>query len=498
MKYLVLAIPVLAGLLAVAPNEVELSKSTVADHAILAYEYQKRHPDEACYLRFFSYYNYSPRGVIKERIQSMRFWINQLHLQTGLSFAKEVPLSDGLLWVVDLREYDWSPEAFSSVARREPYFREPAVDSATAILLRKAIGIDQDPKTLHAEAIVRADWFFRETFESDRSTSYYDLLFSRQRFVCEYPKKKEFYTEDGVQYFQWVPDKSKPRVVKFVDFPKNERDLEKITGVDKFREHLAEFKIDTRHGAVVEGSEKQVSIVARQNRLIERILTIIGSYYKTFDVKETSGKRDFAETLNKDFDFDAGEILFDLPGGGMGTFLVNRRGDRLETADNRFAIDSVDALKDARVRTPGSCFICHEDKFIKPKNLVEEMVRAGIDIRFRKKERAVDAKGFFLGWVHKLEAEQKQFARHIEQTSGMKPAANAAALKSWRDEYDDPVNVQVAAAECGVTVEKWKFVAAASTKARILMLVKGIPIPRKTWEVDGYREWVLLNDARKK
>lgn len=472
---------------------------SVESHAVLAYEYQRAHKDDAYYLRFLSYYNYDPRGAaLDKRVKSMRFWVNQLHFLTALGFAKPVPGTQNLLFAVDLRDFGWNSAAFSAVARREAYFVEPAVDSATAILLREAIGVDQDPKTLHAEAIVRADWFFRETMESDRSASYYDLLFANQRFVRGFAEKKHIFRgADGVLYYEMVPDRTK-KVAIFVDFPKNEADLEKIAAVDKFREHLKEFKIDTRHGAVVEGMEKGVSVVARQNRLVERIITSLGSYYKTFDVKETAGKRDFAETLNKDFVFDAGEILYDLPAGGMGCLLVNSKGARLEVADNRFAVDTSDLKFDSRVRTPGSCFICHEQKFITPKNLVEEMVRAGIDIKFRKKVDSISAKGFFLDWQDKLVAEQTGFTKFIARTSGFKPGENASLLKVWRDEYDAPVGLAAAARETGVTEETFKFVAAVSTKARVLMLVKGMTIPRKTWEVDGYREFILLNDARKK
>ena len=150
------------------------------------------------------------------------------------------------------------------------------------------------------------------------------------------------------------------------------------------------------------------------------------------------------------------------------------------------------------MRTPGSCFICHEQKFITPKNLVEEMVKAGIDIKFRKKADSISAKGFFLDWQEKIVAEQTQFTKFIARTSGFKPGENASLLKVWRDEYDAPVDVAKAAREVGVNVETFKFVAAVSTKARLLMLVKGLTIPRKAWEVDGYREYVLLNDARKR
>ena len=100
------------------------------------------------------------------------------------------------------------------------------MDSETAILLRKAIEVDQDPKTLHAEAIVRADWFFRETMESVRSPSYYDLLFANQRLVTQIRREKAHlsgYRWRSVLRNGGLTRRKRPS--KFVDFPKNMRPI---------------------------------------------------------------------------------------------------------------------------------------------------------------------------------------------------------------------------------------------------------------------------------
>ncbi len=452
-----------------------------------------KNKEDAKYYRGLSFYNCKN---LENRVKTMRFWINQLHLESAVSFPEEI--SEGL-YAIDLREYGWSQQSWQLVARREPYFVEPAVDSATSILLRKLIEVEQDTKSLHVEAIVRADWLFRETMEADRSAAYHDLLFSKFRGNTTeiVPERKEIYRgADGYNYEKTIPATKK--VTKGSEFPKNEADFEKVFGVDKFREHFKEFKIDTRHGAIVEGMEKGISIVARQNRLVERTITPIGSYYKTFDVKETAGKRDFAETLNKNFEFDAGEILADLPAGGMAALLVDAKGTILQVADNRFAVDTSDLKFDSRVRTPGSCFICHEQKFIKPQNLVDDMLKAGVDILFKKKADSVSSRAFFLDWQDKLEHEQTRFVKFIAKTSGFKAGENANQLKLWRDEYDTPVTLKIAAIELGVSESDFKLIASNSTKARILMLVRGLSIPRKTWEVDGYKEMVLQQNASKK
>lgn len=435
----------------------------------VAYEHLKTVPYAD---RRYTRYLYQPAvAQAVKRGKSQAFWINNLHLQSYPTRPLMIDDKFGILYSIDIREYGWSPSAFATVARREPYFREYPFGCVSIELSKAAheeINIIRDG---HADFIVRADWFFRETFESDRSSSYYDLLYSRFRFKLDEKK-----------------------LTSFVNFPKDEAEFEKLFAVDKFREHLAEFKIDTRHGAIVEGAEKGVSFVARQNRLIERKITSTGSYYKSFDVKETTGKRDFAETLHKDFEFDAGEILTDLPGGGMAALLVDAKGNIVQVADNRFATDNSDLKYDARVRTPGSCFICHESKYIKPQNLIEEIIAKRLKINFRSKDDEIAARGYFLDWIDKLEYEQTRFEKFLAKTSGLKAGVNAAALKEWRDEYDAPVNLATAARETYLTVEEFKKIGEKSTKRRVHMLVQGMTIPRKTWEVDGYKE-VMLQKA---
>lgn len=489
------------------------------NHVVLAYNFLKKlKKKDAQNTRFLSYYNYAP--IAKEtrviRQKSMSFWVNNLHFEAAPTLPKEVPGSGGLLYYINLEDYGWSAQSFSAVARREVYFREDrGVNSALAVLIRDLINVDQDKNSLHVEAIVRADWLFRETMESDRSRSYYDLLFSKfqnqkikqkvkgtatrtkyrqERVLVDYGNYRQYEYRD-VAYQESYETEEEQTVTKRVAFPRNEADFELAFGVDQARRFVKDFKINTQHGAVVEGGEKGVSIVARQNRLIERTLGFAGAYYKTYDVKETSGDRDFAETLQKNFKFDAGEILADLPGGGMAALLVDANGKIVEVADNRFATDNSDIKLDARVRTPGSCFICHESRYIKPKDLVKEMLEAGIDIKVKGKKETLDTRAFFLRWDRKLKADQSLFEGLIEETSGFTPGQNATKLKEWRDEYDAPVNLAVALAETGLSKKEFEYLANKSPKVRMKMIFRGLTIPRRTWETDTFKETMQLYEV---
>lgn len=458
--------------------------------------------DDKPFIRFLSWYNLADSPDLANDLRIEREWINSLHFESDVEFPKEVPNSNRLLYWIDIRDYGWNREAWQAVALREPYFIEPMVNSGPADFLRKVIGSEQDPKTFHAEAIVRGDWFFRETIELDRSPSYYDLLFAKQRHPTgDKQGGGTFYHRGGFsKQLNRVATAGRYRkqvAAKFVDFPKTEQDVEKVLGVDLVRKFIKDTRINLQHGAVVEGGEKGTSIVARQNRLIERTAGPIGYFYKTFDVKETSGRRDFAETLNKDFEFDAGEDLFRLPAGGQAGLLVNAQGAVLDVADNRFATDSSDVRLDARVRNYGSCAVCHESGLIAPKNLIDEMLQAGVDIKFKNKRDARDARAFFTAWEKTLEQDQQSYAAFLKRTSGFTPAENSRHLKAMRDAYDAPVDAAKAATELGITLEECLKVARRSVKSRVINLVQGISMPRRTWEKDSYPEMVKLLNARK-
>jgi hypothetical protein len=84
---------------------------------------------------------------------------------------------------VDIRSARWTVDAFRAVAHRDLVFVEPNVGHELAEKVRGLIGLKQDPKTFHAEAVVPGPWFLREIMETEgRSESYYDLLYAVERF----------------------------------------------------------------------------------------------------------------------------------------------------------------------------------------------------------------------------------------------------------------------------------------------------------------------------
>jgi hypothetical protein len=341
--------------------------------------------------------------------------------------------------------------------------------------------------------------------ETDREASYYDLLFSRQRYHSEgydVVKEKRSWpggTDKKGKYFppgfEYEVEVRKPRNSSFVDFPRNETDWESIFGIDVIKKYLNREKINAEHGAIV---EENFSIVARQNRLLLRIGTPTGAYWKTFDVAKTSGRRDFTEQLFFDFDFDAAEYISNLPSGAQAYFLTNAKGERLEVADNRFAKDSSDRRMDARVRNPGSCIICHREGINPPINHFKKLLDEGIDLKVFDPEKQLRIRAFLLNWDHLLKFDQTIYKEFVRRNSGSQATENAAAILDFRDWYDGPLGVEQISLESGLPVPVLKALAFKSPKGRLQSIVRGIKIPRRTFEEDVYPEIVLLHDAEKR
>ena len=455
-----------------------------------------------------------PAAKLSEARKAASVWIAG-HLSTapGRIAPADVPGSAGRLQRLDLRDYRWNRDAWRAVALREPFSVEPAIRSETAIRLRDAIGEVQDPKTLHVVAMVRGDWLLRDTMESDRSTSYYDLLFAGKRFVRETPPRPP--RRPGER-----PAPPAPSRLKTTSFPENEDEWNDFFGVKAIVESLRKQRLDPERGAVVAGSRDDPirgSIVARNNRVVLFVQTASGVAMKTFDTDTTSGEFDYLEG-SKDvprlvqagkLKAKAGELLASLPSGGQAGLLVNGEGKRTEKAPPDFAVNSADArYKD--VRTMMGCVQCHapDNGLIPPKDMVREALRAGLDAKFKDRDERNAYRAFFLDWDSKVAGWQAPYKAMVADLgrdalldAEGKPwtgAQFATALIALRDRYDDPVRLEQMACECGTTVAKLKAAAVKSPKARLGLIALGKPIPRDTWDRDVFREAMLLLDAMEK
>ena len=96
--------------------------------------------------------------------------------------------------------------------------------------------------------------------------------------------------------------------------------------------------------------------VSTNNRAVERHTSRYGAYWKSYDFVGSVGTRNiFTHPLS--FTHDGGEVIFNLPNGLQGYYLVNASGIRLDEAP--INIVSNPAASDPTVRNGISCIGCH-------------------------------------------------------------------------------------------------------------------------------------------
>jgi mono/diheme cytochrome c family protein len=147
-----------------------------------------------------------------------------------------------------------------------------------------------------------------------------------------------------------------------LDLPTDVADLEKGLNVDIEKAFLNNQVV--RAGVVTSG-------VSKQNRLIERLPTRFGAYWKSYDFLKNQGKGDllyfplgpvFKDNpfADKAFVQAGGEIIFNLPNGMQGYLLVNGKGKRLDEAPSQ-VVEDPDQVAGSTIIVNGlSCMACHD------------------------------------------------------------------------------------------------------------------------------------------
>ncbi len=144
-----------------------------------------------------------------------------------------------------------------------------------------------------------------------------------------------------------------PRYHELLGLDDSEASAKKLAAVDE--------KTADRVGAQVRGAAL-FSDVAHHNRVLERTPTVLrfgkGSYQESLDFKTSINLQDVLGDLLVE-KADAKEIIFNLPNGMLGFFVVDGAGKRLDKADGDVANNRTSRFRDTQVRTAFHCMECH-------------------------------------------------------------------------------------------------------------------------------------------
>ena len=151
-----------------------------------------------------------------------------------------------------------------------------------------------------------------------------------------------------------------------LSLPSTDKELETRLGVD------VDSNLRNAPGVRVWRAGFNNSGVSNNNRMVERHRSIHGAYWKSYDFAGSVGTQNiFNHPL--DFTHDGGEVIFNLPNGLQGYYLVNATGSRLDAAP--INIVSNPAASDPTVRNGLSCFGCHTEGM----KTFEDQVRSVIE-----------------------------------------------------------------------------------------------------------------------
>lgn len=288
---------------------------------------------------------------------------------------------------IDLRDYDWKPERWRTLAAADPLRVEYRVSAAERIA----------KLCEESQFLVRADWFVTH---ASRPPLYHELL----------------------------------------EIPETDRELEKRLNVN--------IKANLKNDRVAR-SGFSTSGVSQHNRMIERHDTAFGAYWKSYDFSGSSGRKNlFAHPLgpegDRPFEHDGGEIIFNLPNGLQGYMLVDNSGKRIDQGPTSIVSDP--KRPDRAVINGLSCMSCHWQGIIPKTDQIRPSVLGNLDA-FKLKEIDTILAQYPSGnqWEKLVDEDNHRFAKAAAaagvNVESREPVSRMAAL------FEAPVSLDQAARE---------------------------------------------------
>ena len=281
-------------------------------------------PFDRAFARYFTMTHLYNAGESAPVLKAYRNGLSKLvnSLSWGGTVSNPEPIDpQETIFYIDLRHYEWDRnDGWTQIEQAYPYhigFDAPAQNALKQQLERLQTEMKSNIPSVHA------DWFVAT---AATPPLYHDLL----------------------------------------SLPLTDSELETQLGVDVDRNRR------DAPGVRVWRAGFNNSGVSNNNRMVERHAFRDGAYWKSYDFAGSVGTQNiFNHPLN--FTHDGGEVIFNLPNGLQGYYLVNASGFRLDAAP--IDIVSNPAASDPTVRNGISCFGCHTEGM----KTFEDQVRSVIE-----------------------------------------------------------------------------------------------------------------------
>ena len=356
-------------------------------------------PFDRAYARYFTLTHLYNAGETPELLGEYRKALSKLvnSLSWGVSVINPQPIdSPATIFYIDLRHYEWDRiDGWTKIEEAYPY--HIAFDAPAQSGLREQLGRLQTQMNCVIPS-VHIDWFLAT---ASTPPLYHELL----------------------------------------SLPLTDGELEQQLDVDVVG------NLTNAPGVRVWRAGFNNSGVSNNNRVVERHTSRYGAYWKSYDFSGSVGAQNiFTHPLN--FNHDGGEVIFNLPNGLQGYYLVNASGLRLDEAP--INIVSNPAASDPTVRNGLSCIGCHTEGM----KTLEDQVRSVIESNTNPPYNKAQALRLY---VEKTDMDalvgkdMEKYRVALEATGGA--VGGVEPISRFHETFQGPVDAAYAAAVVGLETQ---------------------------------------------
>lgn len=271
------------------------------------------------FLRYFTMAHLPAAGVTEAELENHRHALTKLLncLSWARKIMKPIPIDDKkTIFRIDLRDYRWNDKVWNALIEAYPYTGLDTIEKEMKYCA----------ETTETEMpLMRIDWFLAN---ASKAPLYYDLL---QLPMIESELEKQL-------------------------------QLEITENIKQERVHRAGFNNST---------------ISNNSRLIERHDSSNGAFWKTYDFDGTAGNNNLMEYPlgpgEGGFNHAASEVIFTLPNGLHGYYIVDTGGKRMDKADAHIISDI--KQPDRTVVAGISCMACHHQGLIEKADQIRDIVQ---------------------------------------------------------------------------------------------------------------------------
>ena len=356
-------------------------------------------PFDRAYARYFTLTHLYNAGERAEVLQEYRDALSKLvnSLSWGLEVINPQPIDpQETIFYIDLRHYEWDRnDGWTEIEGAYPYhiiFDAPTQTPLREQLTRLQTEMNCDVPSIHI------DWFLA---------------------MASTP----------------------PLYHKLLSLPLTDGELETRLEVDVIGNLL------NAPGVRVWRAGFNNSGVSNNNRVVERHTSRYGAYWKSYDFAGSVGTQNiFTRPLS--FTHDGGEIIFNLPNGLQGYYLVNASGSRLDEAP--INIVSNPAASDPTVRNGLSCFGCHTEGMKTFEDQVRDVILSNTNppydqahaLRLYVEKSKMDAR---------VQEDMDRYRQALEATGGV--FGGIEPIQRFHEAFQGLVDAAHAAAAVGLETE---------------------------------------------